>query len=164
MTDETRVKKSGMRRVVLPALLAIIALAAAGFFGVRAWRLAQEQARQDKIAEDQALAQAAIEDRWGIQITQVAATADGGLVDLRYRIVDPDKAIFLFDEVGNVPSLVDEDSGVEIALTTLPHRHDLEFGQTYFVIYRNVAGAIEPGNLVTVRVGDLSIRHFKVMS
>jgi hypothetical protein len=67
-----------------------------------------------------------------------------------------------YDDLANFPRLVTEDSGVEIAINNLSHEHDLEFGRTYFVIYRNVAGAVKPGGLVTVSVGDLSVEHFAV--
>jgi hypothetical protein len=155
---ETKTK----RGLMMPLLIGAVIISVLAFFGVRAWRLAQEEARQAQIEEDQALAQARIEDEWGIRVTQVAATADGGLVDLRYRITDPDKAIYLYDEVQNIPRLVTEDGGVEIGLTTLPHQHDLEFGQSYFIIFRNIAGAVKPGGRVTVYVGDIGLKHFEV--
>ena len=150
-------------RYILPASLAILIVAAA-VLGFRAWQAARQSADEARIAEMQAAAQAAIQDRWGIRIEQVAATADGGLVDLRYTITDPDKAIFIYDDINNMPKLVTEDSNVEIAINNLSHEHDLEFGQMYFIIYRNVAGAVKPGGLITVKVGDLSIEHFTVES
>jgi hypothetical protein len=150
-------------RFILPASLAVLIVAAA-VFGFRAWQTARQAADEARIAEMQAEAMAAIQDRWGIRIEQVAATADGGLVDLRYTITDPDKAIFIYDDINNMPKLVTEDSNVEIAINNLSHEHDLEFGQMYFIIYRNVAGAVQPGGLVTVKVGDLSIEHFAVES
>jgi hypothetical protein len=150
-------------RYLLPASLAIL-LVAAAVFGFRAWQTARQAADEARIAEMQAEAMAAIQDRWGIRIEQVAATADGGLVDLRYTITDPDKAIFIYDDINDMPKILTEDSNVEIAINNLSHEHDLEFGQMYFIIYRNVAGAVKPGGLVTVKVGDLSIEHLAVES
>jgi hypothetical protein len=150
-------------RFVLPASLAVLLLAAA-VLSFRAWQTTRQARDEARIAAMQAEAMAAIQDRWGIRIEQVAATADGGLVDLRYTITDPDKAIFIYDDIDNMPKLVTEDSHVEIAINNLSHEHDLEFGQMYFIIYRNVAGAVKPGGLVTVKVGDLSIEHFAVES
>lgn len=154
-------RNQSLRNIILPAA-ALLVLAVGGFIGFQAWSTARQADQDAKIAEQQAAAMAAIEDRWGIRVTQVAATADGGLVDLRYQITDSDKAIFLYDDVNNVPKLITEDEGVEIAINSLPHEHDLEFGQTYFVIYRNVGNAVKPGALVTVAVGDLSVEHFAV--
>lgn len=149
-------------KIVLP-VVAFLVLIAGAFVAYRVWSDARQGLDEAKLAEMQAAAMAAIEDRWGIRVTQIAATADGGLVDLRYEITDPDKAIFMYDEIGNVPRLVTED-GTEIGITALPHEHDLEFGQTYFIIYRNVAGAVKPGERLTVVVGDLTVESFQVES
>jgi hypothetical protein len=148
-------------KLLLPASLVLL-LALGGLVAFRFWNNAGQAGQAARIAEQQAVAMAQIEDKWGIRVTQVVATADGGLVDLRYQITDPDKAIFLYDDLANFPRLVTEDSSVEIAINNLSHEHDLEFGRTYFVIYRNVAGAVRPGGLVTVWVGDLSVEHFAV--
>jgi hypothetical protein len=150
-----------VRRLFL-AVSIVLLVAAAGFAALRFWEAYNEEAQAAKMAERQAAAMAQIEDRWGIRVTQVMATADGGLVDLRYQITDPDKAVFLYDDIRDFPRLVTEDSGVEIAINNLSHEHDLEFGRTYFVIYRNVAGAVKPGGLVTLFVGDLKVEHFQV--
>jgi hypothetical protein len=148
-------------RFILP-VAALLVLVAGAFIAYQAWSSAQQEIDEARLAEMQAEAMAAIEDRWGIRVTQVAATADGGLVDLRYEITDPDKAIFLWDDLNNVPRLITGDEKIEIAVNSLPHEHDLEFGQTYFIIYRNVANAVEPGERVTLMVGDLSVEHFAV--
>jgi hypothetical protein len=157
----TKSETSLVRRLLFPASMLLLVVAA-GFAAFRFWDAGREGAQAAKIAEQQASVMAQIEDRWGIRVTQVMATADGGLVDLRYQITDPDKAIFLYDDIANFPKLVVEDTGIEVAINNLSHEHDLEFGRTYFVIYRNVADAVKPGSLVTVSVGDLNIEHFQV--
>ncbi len=158
---QQRTNRTRFLQWLLPASILVL-VAAAGFAAFRFWDAARQSGQAARIAEQQALAMAQIEDRWGIHISQVMATADGGLVDLRYQITDPDKAIFMYDDIENFPRLVTEDSNVEIAINNLSHEHDLEFGRTYFVIYRNVAGAVKPGGLVTVSVGDLNVEHFQV--
>ncbi len=161
--NETKVQsKRAPWKMILPAALLLVAVIALAVFGISRWRANQQDVADSGVAAMQAEAMAAIEDRWGIRVTQVVATADGGLVDLRYQIIDPDKAIFIFDATESMPRLLVEEDGTEIALNTLPHQHDLEFGQVYFVLYRNVAGAVKPGGLVTVKVGDLTVEHFRV--
>jgi hypothetical protein len=152
-----------LHRLFLPVSILLL-VAAAGLAAYRFWDSGRQDAQAARIAAQQQQAMAEIEDLWGIRIMQVMVTADGGLVDLRYQISDPDKAIFLYDDLANFPRLVAEDSGVEIAINNLSHEHDLEFGRTYFVIYRNVAGAIEPGSLVAVFVGEQHVDHFRVES
>jgi hypothetical protein len=158
---EAKSSPRNLLKLVLPVAVVVV-LVAGALIAYWAWQTAQQETDEARLVEMQAEAMAAIEDRWGIRVTQIAATADEGLVDLRYEITDPDKAIFLYDEIGNVPKLITEDDGTEIALNTLPHEHDLEFGRTYFIIYRNVAGAVKPGSRVSVVVGDLTVERFQV--
>jgi hypothetical protein len=102
----------------------------------------------------------AIEERWGVRFTQIGVTADGGLIDLRFQVLDPDKALAMIDDVQRLPVMVAESSGqlVNSALP-MPARHELAAGRTYFLLYRNGAGAIQPGEPVTVVVGDQRLEH-----
>ena len=149
--------------VMLPIFIVLaLLLIVGGYFGYRLWNASLVAKDAAKIAVQQAEVMAAVQDEWGIKVTRIVPTADGGLVDLRYQVTDPDKALFLYDDINNFPKLIAEDSGVEIALTWLPHQHDLEFGQTYFIIYRNVDNAVKPGGLVTLVVGEHQVEHFQV--
>lgn len=149
--------------VMLPILIVVgLLLIIGGYYGFHAWNASLAAKQTAEIASQQAAAMLAIQDEWGIKVTRIVPTADGGLVDLRYQVTDPDKALFLYDDINNFPKLIAEDSGTEIALTWLPHQHDLEFGQTYFIIYRNVDNAIKPGGLVTVVVGGHEVNQFQV--
>lgn len=166
--NELSATQTNLRALPKPIIKAgliflLVALVAGGVYaGLRLWQERQAAQSESQIAAKQAAAQAAIADKWGIQITQIAVVADGGLVDLRYQVFDPDKAIFLYDDLVNIPKIIAAD-GTEIALTSDPHRHDLSGGQTYFIIFRNVLGVITPGSEVTVVVGDLHIENFKVV-
>lgn len=104
---------------------------------------------------------AAIEARWGVRPTLIASTADGGLVDFRYIVLDPDKVSALMSDVQNLPVLRAEDSGtlVNSTATMAGDRHTFNAGGTYFMLYRNTNGAIRPGTPVTIQFGDLKIEH-----
>jgi len=102
----------------------------------------------------------AIEAKWGVRVTQVGVTADGGMVDFRFIVLDPDKALAMMQDVNKLPVLTAEDSGTLVNSTAaMTAKHDLNAGQTYFLLYRNTRGAIKPGTHVTVRFGDLRIEH-----
>jgi hypothetical protein len=102
-----------------------------------------------------------IEAKWGIRPTMVAATADGGLVDFRFIVLDTNKVFALMSAVENLPVLVAEDSGTIVNSTTPMggERHTFNTGGTYFLLYRNTNGAIRAGTPVTIRFGDLKIEH-----
>jgi len=158
-TETQKMTGKLLKSIVLPAL--VILLAVGGYFGYRVWDAAQKAREAARILQMQEQAAAAIADRVGVRVTQVMVTADGGLVDLRYEVIDSDKAIFLFDDLTVVPRLIAKD-GTEIALVDLPHRHSVEPGLSYFILYRNIEGAIEPADEVTVVVDNVHLEHFKV--
>lgn len=102
-----------------------------------------------------------VEAQWGIRPTLVAATADGGLVDFRFVVLDPEKASLLLGTEANLPVLRTEDRGtlVNSAAAMAGGRHDYNAGQTYFLLYRNTNGAIRPGTPLSILFGDLRIEH-----
>lgn len=56
------------------------------------------------------VSQAVLEETVGVRIVRVAATGAGGLLDLRYQVVDPDKALAVHDQ-SSPAAIVDEESG-----------------------------------------------------
>ncbi|MCI0519023.1 MAG: hypothetical protein L0Z70_02055 [Chloroflexi bacterium] len=147
---------------VLP-LLALIVFVVGGFAVYQFLSGRQAAAEEAKIAAEQEKAADAIADKWGFRVVRVAPLAEGGMLELRFQVVDPDKVIFMFDEVENIPVLIDEDSGVEVTLGDLPHSHNVPAGLYEYIIYTNVSGAVKPGDLVTLKVGDLQLQHIKVL-
>ncbi len=102
-----------------------------------------------------------VEAKWGIRPTQVAMTADGGLVDFRFIVLDPDKAASLLNDSSTLPVLRTEDTGAIVASAASMggEQHTFNAGLTYFILYRNAGGAIRPGTPVTILFGDLKIEH-----
>jgi hypothetical protein len=144
--------------VILFATLILI-LGVSGGLAFRA--IARSRQASSDVEKQQKVADA-IADRLGIRVTKVVVTADGGLVDLRYQVIDPAKAVFLFDNLDVVPKMI-APNGEVISLESLPHRHDVYAGLAYFILYRNARNSIQPGSQVTVVVGDdLRLEHVAV--
>lgn len=100
-----------------------------------------------------------IEATWGVQIKQIGVTADGGLIDLRLTIIDPDKAGPLFS-LDNRPRLYAEESGKLVdSLMHPPHAQEFAPGQVHYLLYNNTGGAIQRGMLVSIVLGDLRLEH-----
>ncbi len=161
--EESSARRKGLRRSGLRVTAVIIILALVGLGGYKGWQIYQERTEQARMAEIQAEAAARIEDEWGIRIIHVALVAEGGLLDLRYQVTDPDKAYDLFDAVESIPRVIAAD-GTEMGMNDDPHTHNLEFGYQYFFILRNIGGSVKPGDLVTIAVGDLQLPFFPVTS
>lgn len=90
----------------------------------------------------------------GIQVTQVGVTAAGGLVDLRFKVLDAAKARKLLGDPANIPVLVAQ-GGLPLHA---PHNalKGAKYGDglVYFILYPNVRGAVRPGDEVTVAMGE----------
>ena len=149
----------GVSLKVLLAGAVLVALLA----GLYAWRTNAN--RPPWLAASHPVSEAELAQRWGIRITQIAATADGGMVDFRYQVIDPEKALQLVqeDDKGNLPDLpllMAENSGMVVnSAAQMPSKHTLQAGIIYFLLYRNAAGAVKRGTPVTVVIGDQRIEH-----
>jgi len=98
---------------------------------------------------------AAIEAQWGVRISRVAVTADGGIVDVRFVVLDPDKAIAMMSPA-NLPVLHPADAQVVVdQVAQMAVRHDMNPGQTYFLLYQNAGGAVHPGGRLSITFGGL---------
>ena len=128
------------------ALVLALFVFIAAVFAVRFWWVGQPSVESTPMP-----IHLAIEERWGIRVTQVGVTADGGLIDFRYIVLDPDKALNMLQDVKNLPVLVAEDSGdIVNSMALMAARHNLQLGRTYFLLYRNTKGAIKHGSKVSV--------------
>ena len=155
--SEEKTIKPMWPRLIL-ALVVLLAVGVAGYFG---WQQYQMQLAEQHKAEIQAEAIAKIEDVWGVRFMHVALVAEGGLLDVRYQVTDPDKAVYMFDEVENIPRVI-ASNGIELGMNDDPHTHDLEFGFSYFFLLRNVDDSVKPGDQVTIKVGDVELPYFEV--
>jgi len=105
----------------------------------------------------------AIEARWGVRITQISVTADGGLVDMRYLVLDPDKAMKMMDTLATTPTITDDETGQVMRLNkVMPHKHSMDTGRIYYILYVNTRGALYPGGSATVHIGDLNVGPIRV--
>lgn len=103
-------------------------------------------------------ASSAIEARYGVRFVQLDVLAAGGLVELRYVVLDPDLAAAFHDATGaHLPHVVAE-SGAELTETPF-HSHSTTqtAGASYSILYRNDGAAVARGDDVDIAVGDLRL-------
>jgi hypothetical protein len=88
------------------------------------------------------------------------------MLDLRYQVIDPDKALPLIESENQNPAdqppvvLIAEDSAARLdAIALMPPKHDLATGRTYFLLFHNSGDAIKRGRPVTIAVGELRLEH-----
>ncbi len=106
---------------------------------------------------------AAIEEQWGVRITQIAVTADEGMVDLRYMVLDPTKALNFGVDEQSTPTLIPADNPTTVSVTAaMPHKDTLTPGVVYFLLYHNSNGAIKKQTYISLKIGDLELDNFPV--
>lgn len=102
----------------------------------------------------------AFEAATGVRITRVAVTAGGGMIDFRYQVIDPDKAVIVHDW-DKPPTIVDEATGKPFNAPWMQHSHNvnLKAGVTYYLILVNPQGGIKRGAPVTIQIGGSQLEH-----
>jgi len=102
-----------------------------------------------------------------LTIDSLHMSAAGTLIDLRYRVVDAERARQALGPRVR-PRLIDEASGIEMAVPNTAKLGSLRQtqgtqreGRTYFVLFVNSA-RIGPGSRVTAELGELRFQHLLV--
>ena len=113
----------------------------------------------------------AIENAWGIRFVSVNVLADGGMIEMRYLVVDANKGgrIHRDSTLKDMPVIISEVTGQQV------NSHDLLFhihrgmgvhdeGRAYSIVYGNANFALRPGSLVTLKMSDgLTLQHVPVI-
>jgi hypothetical protein len=107
---------------------------------------------------------AAFEGKSGIRVTRVSVVGDGGLVDVRYVVLDPQKAHRYLGEKYNgqdpkadkkaveAPTLRSGSKHTLLKDVASMHQHsDYVAGQSYYLLYLNPNGAIKPGDTLDLQ-------------
>lgn len=154
---------SGSRRVIGPRVLGLVAGAALMVAVLLVLNGGREAATQGPRPLPQAVNAAGLLDAVGARVLRVTSAADGGLIDVRYQIVDAEKAAALHD-VKRPPALVDEASGEVISRLLMGHSHVGTFhnGETYFFEFEDPDGVVERGDAVSVVLGPARLAHVRV--
>jgi hypothetical protein len=110
-----------------------------------------------------AVTSAGLAERSGVRVVRVAETAGGGLLDLRYEVVNPDVAAAIHD-TATPPALVDERSGLVIGQLLMGHVHkgQLKAGLSYYLVFLNPGDAVRRGDRVSVVLGHARLQHVRV--
>jgi hypothetical protein len=105
------------------------------------------------------------ETRFGVAIQGVRLSANGHILDFRYRILDPDKALPLVQRTTRT-YLLHQPSGAVLTVpeapTIGPLRQTEKFGKpqadrTYVTLFANPGKLVHDGDPVTVVIGDFKV-------
>ncbi len=97
--------------------------------------------------------------QWGIEVVFVRRTGAGFMLEFRYKVLDPDKAKALFDRQTK-PVLTHLESGARMVVPTpaktgaLRNSNTPQAGRIYWMFFSNPARFVQPGELVSIEIGD----------
>ena len=134
----------------------VLALGVAGFLAARTIPSAADVRSGTEAVTPQEFAA-----HTGITVSLVGVTAAGGMIEFRYRVLDPDKASLLVHQEDRRPIIVVEDTGATLVLSSRPHNNkaELNLGGTYFFLFPNANNAVHDGTKVTIVIGDVRLEH-----
>ncbi|MDO8456518.1 MAG: hypothetical protein Q7T07_06365 [Burkholderiaceae bacterium] len=144
--------KSAYCRLVLVTALLPLILGGCAMQGVQG--VASADAAKPATSRPQLPPPSALETQYGIQITQLGLTASGGLVDVRFKVLDAAKARKLLGNPANAPMLIAGDKPPLMAPHNALRGAKFGQGQVIYILYPNLRSAIKPGTEVTVAMGE----------
>lgn len=124
----------------------------------------------DAIPTAKAVGAERLAEELGIELVTLHTTGGGGMLDLRYKVVDADKAYAVVRESSTVNIVVVDHDNDVIAHVPPDHRGwfrsksgKAHTDQLYFVIFANPHGKIRPGAKVDIHVGDVAVLGWPVL-
>jgi hypothetical protein len=114
--------------------------------------------------------QPAIEAAYGIRVEGLRLTAAGSMLDLRYRVLDAEKAAPILDGKTQ-PYLLDAARGARLGVPDTPvlgrirqtaRNNKILTDRSYFVMFGNPGKAVHSGDKVTLLLGPLKIAELTV--
>ena len=82
-----------------------------------------------------------------------------GLVDFRFKVLDPDKARKLVGQPPTMPTLVAQGSDLKLETShKMMHAIRLQKDAVSYALYPNVRGAVKPGTPVSAAFGECARR------
>jgi hypothetical protein len=105
------------------------------------------------------ISQATLEEKYGLRVNLIAVTAAGGMVDLRLKILDGEKAKLLLQDKKNFPVLINSDGTITLNVSEDTKSQAIKFedGFDLFLLFPNTGNAVKPGTAVKLMFGDTAI-------
>jgi hypothetical protein len=105
------------------------------------------------------ISQSVLEEKYGLRVNLVAVTAAGGLVDVRLKVTDAEKAKQLLKDAASYPALMVSGSDASLAVPKESRAQELkpENGGMIMLLFPNTRNAVKPGAEVAILFGDIRL-------
>jgi hypothetical protein len=136
---------------------------------VRAVVAEAEKQRLARIQPNPELSKA-LRDKWGVEVIGINLTSAGYMLDFRFRVVDVEKALPLFDHRIK-PYVVADKSDIKLPVPMAPkvgafrptnRGKNIKADKTYYMVFGNPDSYVKPGEQVSVVIGDFKAENLTV--
>ena len=140
----------------LPVFFILILLFLAGFM---AYDNLSNRTPASISAKVTTISQVVLEQKYGLHVNLLAVTAAGGMVDLRLKMLDGEKAKLLLQDKVNFPSLLVVDSNTTLNTSEDTNSQEIKFENNggLFLLFSNSGNAVKPGSKVVIVFGDIQL-------
>jgi hypothetical protein len=105
---------------------------------------------------------------WGIELSSLRTTAAGSMLDVRYRVLDGEKARAVLNPTARL-ALIDQTSGKVLAVPSggkvgalRQVARNPQVGKIYTLLFGNPGRLVQSGSRVTLVVGEQRVRDLAV--
>jgi hypothetical protein len=148
---------SFLRRNARPLALAVGLTLAAGTAGVVVAQADSRSKRPGMPADSE------VETKAGVRIVRASLAADGGLLDVRYIVLNAPRAQQWMADTSKPPALLDQRNGVTIdRVAPMRDAHQQRPGQTYYLVYQNTRNTIHRGDRIDITVAGVTLHDVPV--
>jgi hypothetical protein len=155
----TRLTALRENRWTMRVVIVLLALAFALSLGYRLSSPAQAK-RHYAVPQNSTM-----ESKLGVRFVAAQLVGDGGIISLRYQVLDLQKAYSFANDVHHPPVLHDENRSQKTAVyrtAIMPPSHNIRPGETYTLIYFNNGRTVHRGDLIQVDAGGGRLVHVPV--
>ena len=143
-------------KLLITAMIAFSVLLMLGFFMIN---LQKTRPAVSTSPETVQISSAILEQKYGLHVNLIGVTAAGGMVDLRLKILDAEKARQLISDREHLPTLFIPDSNVILTASDDSQAQEirLENNGNLFLLFPNTRNAVKPGSWITIQFDSLSL-------
>jgi len=145
--------KARTRATLIAVVILVVILVGVG------WSYYRTLTQQPAIPAQTVISQQTLEEQYGVHVNLLAVTAAGGMVDLRLKIVDGEKAKALLQSKGDFPALYVRDVDRTLLAPEDDQSQQIQFvdNVNMFVLYPNAANSVKRGTAVNIVFGDIAV-------
>ena len=104
-----------------------------------------------------------LEEQYGVRVTSAGVTMLGGVLDVRLKILNAQKARPLLDNPNMMPALMTVNAKPEMVMAArMGHHSSLKDGGVMFLFFPNPSRVLSTGTPISLMFGDLQVDSLEV--